>query len=389
MPNGIPRTGAMMRIGSPQTPLAQAIRTTKSLGGSIWVPGLDDWQNSDGTGAAAVGAGLGMLRDDAGLYPLTQATAANKPLLQRVPILGPELGQSGTGDNATGWITNSTLTVTGGAFVLTSTAASGTAYTRKAIATTAGVTYLMVVTQRRGTSVNSISTSFRDSSFRTIGSGLTNATTTNIVAQGVFVATTNTSYVSVAFSSAAVGETAYFDDISVREIVGYRNVYTANFDGLNDVMTSAAGWTLSDGLAISWCGAGNSAAVARKFRLRNADNTSAIHFFSNGTQLTASVAVAGVNSPNVGVTRALGDVGIYSATLTATTLAIRRNGVVVQSVAHGLTLNSASLYASLGGDVGSTFANCNTYAAAVTMGATGAQLLQIERGMASLAGVTL
>jgi hypothetical protein len=139
--------------------------------------------------------------------------------------LGPELVTNGTFDSVTtGWTANvTTQSVVSGEIEVVSTSGAANARTRQAITTIVGRTYLVTGVMRAKAS-NSVAASARiassPSDFQAFPV-LTNGVDQSISIRFVASATLTSIDLQVASGSAwgAAGDTAYFDNISVREVL--------------------------------------------------------------------------------------------------------------------------------------------------------------------------
>lgn len=256
------RAGSALTIGAATSELSQIIALLRSVGGSLYLPGQTNRVAADGSGASVLdGDVVGYVPDLVGSgNALTQATTANKPLIKRVPILGPELVVNGSGDNTAGWLCpDATVATVGGEFVLT---AVKTAYPAmfRAFPTVVGKKYLVSGDMRNGTATTSIAVYPIPQQGEVYTSTATSTMTTRTCE---FVATGTTTQVAASMrtTSAVVGSTAIFDNISVREILGYRDVWTLNFDGVNDVLSSSAVSQWADDLIVMAVSSATSFAV--------------------------------------------------------------------------------------------------------------------------------
>lgn len=131
--------------------------------------------------------------------------------------LGAELIANGSMSGTVGWTPNgATLAVVDGALEVTSTGSQPSA--RQAIATTPGRTYRLSYTLRRGTTPNT--------NLVRIGStaGGTDIYSGGYSSSGAysidFVALTATTYIAIGYGASSVGQTSYWDDVSVRPWLG-------------------------------------------------------------------------------------------------------------------------------------------------------------------------
>jgi len=400
MPIGLPRMGQMGGRSTPMSELNQAIALLRSVGGRMYLPGLTSRVASDGSGAVPVaGDVIGFLPDRVtGLTAnaATQATTAAKPKLIREPILGPELVVNGDFSNGTtGWVANqASISVVNGELVVTAT---GSAYPQAAqqIATTVGKTYRLRGSGRNGTSTAG---RFTDSNGALSVSANLSATMAAYTVDAVATGSNCLLSARVA-NTAVVGQTAIFDNISVREIIGYTERYSLEFDGVNDVLVGTAGPTLSDGLVMVWAGSPQRTEPkgGRYADLWATDGT--LQEFGltalSSNRFDARLRVVGYgefNLPHLDEFQ-LGSDYIVTILITATTLNIRVNGGGWTSTEHGRTLTNVALVPGIGARPPSTlYSNAtHNYFAYANLGAnaTDANIAILERAAAQAAGISL
>ena len=242
----------LRRVDGSKTLEQRALSVIRSLGGdAIYVqngfPRL--WTDSAGTTpVTAVGDAVGRVVGRTGLITATQATTANKPVVTRIPKrLGAELVSNGTFDtDTTGWLpVSATLSVVSSRLVITSTLANNVAIAAQQVGgLTIGKTYrayVDVVSLPASTTVNL--------NAMTLATGGTYASATASVVGPMsftFVATTTSTFIGPRIGGPlAAGETATFDNVSVREVLEWTNVIS--FDGSSDflqtgITTGNQGW---------------------------------------------------------------------------------------------------------------------------------------------------
>lgn len=323
----------------------------------------------------------------------TQATTGFKPKLIREPILGPELMINGSGGNTSGWTpTRCTVASVGGEFVLT---VSGAVLPniKQTVSTVVGKSYRLTTSQRQGTTTFPVSADITG----VAGTGKTNSTTVMTQFSRDFIATSDSSVVSVFVdnTSAVVGSTAIFDNISVREILGYTERYSLEFDGVDDYMAASSAATLSDGLVMVWAGKQLSAAAGK--RLLAGWDTTTLNEFGIGTTATGGdvrLRVSGYSEFGaLSLPISIGSATVITIKLTATNVSARFNGGAWSNAAHGRVLPNTVLALGLGArSSGPLPANCIMSASMVAnlgANATDANIAILERAAAQLAGVTL
>lgn len=287
--------GIGVGLGTPSE-LSRIIALLRSVGGSLYLPGPTNLVAADGSGVSALdGDVVGYVPDlVGGGNAFTQATTANKPTLKRVPILGPELVVNGSGDTTAGWLCpDATIATVGGEFVLT---AVNTAYPAmfRAFPTVVGKKYLVSGDMRNGTATTSIAVYPLPQQGAVYTSAATSSMT-NRTCEFVATGTSTQVAASMRTTSAVVGSTAIFDNISVREILGYRDVYALNFDGVNDVLSSSAVSQWDDDLIVMVVSSVTSlAAPCTVLRLVAATTGTISCFFSN-----IGVQISRINSKGV------------------------------------------------------------------------------------------
>lgn len=153
-----------------------------------------------------------------------QTTSASRPTLQQSPIFGNELVVNGNFSNGTtGWFSGqqASLSVTNGVLRVTNDAVTPSyGYAWTSFPTTAGKKYY--VTARR------IAGSVNKATNIHIGTGSASNLMSSILANGdankplLFTATTITTYIGLNAQDNALSGWMEYDDISVKELLGYR-----------------------------------------------------------------------------------------------------------------------------------------------------------------------
>ncbi|WP_372397110.1 hypothetical protein ABMY26_23865 [Azospirillum sp. HJ39] len=155
-------------------------------------------------------------------------------------------GSNGTMDSTAGFATiNASLASTGGELVVTSTTTSGPSIADSTYSVTAGVPLTVEVTYRRGTTAGLVYMQVTDGTSGSpvlIGTG-TNSTT-NITDRVTVVPTGTQITIRLYHAPNAVGQTAFFDNVSVRRAGQFSDVITQQ-TVVNDALSSAGSWTLS------------------------------------------------------------------------------------------------------------------------------------------------
>lgn len=173
----------------------------------------------------ALGQPVGLIRDKSGRgNHASQTTSAARPLFRQKPILGSELVVNGDFSNGTtGWYSGekASLSVTNGVLRVTNAAVSaGYGYAWASFPTTAGKKYY--VTARR------IAGSVNKTSNIHIGTSSASNQIYNILSNAdankpfTFTATTATTYIGLNAQDNALSGWMEYDDISVKEFLGYR-----------------------------------------------------------------------------------------------------------------------------------------------------------------------
>lgn len=217
-------------IGSASKTLNQLIKSLFANNEQGFAYDINDmstmFQDAAGTiPVTAAGQAVGLIKDKSGRgNHAYQTTSAARPILQQTPILGSELIVNGDFSNGTtGWFSGqqASLSVTNGVLRVTNSAVSPSyGYAWTSFPTTAGKKYY--VTARR------IAGSVIRSSNIHIGTGSTSGQIFNILANGdannplLFTATTATTYIGLNAQDNALSGWMEYDDISIKELLGYR-----------------------------------------------------------------------------------------------------------------------------------------------------------------------
>lgn len=334
----------------------------------------------------------------------TQTTTAAKPLLRREPILGPELVVNGDfSAGTTGWSvtdgTQGSIVVTSGGLVVTVTVniAGGI----QSLSTVPGKTYQLVGQMRRDTCAD---VRFRAAANTFAGTilGETVVGTSAAMQQATvtFIATSST---TVVYARANGAGTAIFDNVSCREILGYKDVWYWEFDGVDDFtrgavspITGAPGALICVALAPLRALPKNDTYLTNKAAGGSGGGT----MFIVGEPARVAFSLGdGVDMVYLFDTApygaALGAWRVYTLWRDGNTLRLRKDGVELQagSVAavDAFTPDRALI---LGGNWNGTITynpgNCRIQAPVISQGITTlAEVQQIEREVARLAGVAL
>ena len=159
-----------------------------------------------------------LFQDSAGTTPVTAVEQPVGLMLDKSQglVLGSELVTNGdfSGGTTTGWVPSSaTISVVGGQAELVSTV-NGTFQVNQQIAVTAGRFYRFSATLRRGTCPQPVYVGFNGG-----GAVLTN-NTTDTVLTATIAATASPQNLQIYTTGASIGQTLYFDNISVKELPG-------------------------------------------------------------------------------------------------------------------------------------------------------------------------
>lgn len=181
----------------------------------------------DGTGQF-VGALNAQQIIAAGGIPLTTTAPASSQYGIGVPVLGAELVTNGDFSNSSSWANPPNWSISGG--LLTATGAANYTSSNQPIAVTAGKQYMVTYTLMLSAG-----------SARAYFTGGTNAVGIERTASGTYSEqiTANAGNNTLCLSSAGLGFTGSFDNVSVKEITGYKslpNSYAWQLDGSNDVL---------------------------------------------------------------------------------------------------------------------------------------------------------
>lgn len=272
---GLPRTaeGALVvQSGSPLSsdPFVSGI-CVGNAGGMFIVGGAVAWTPAELFASGEVGVWYDpsdlttMFQDSAGTTPVTATGQPVGLILDKSKglVLGSELITNGTFDaDTTGWIVTSTALIDAVAGVARVTVGTPIDALEDRIATytlsglTVGVSYKAQATLYAGTSSARLSVTSVRAGGDTTGVYVDNSTPTPTDKQIIFTATATTMYVRLICIEGAAGLTAYFDNISVKELSGkhasqataasrpiYRDVggyQYLEFDGVDDSLATAA-----------------------------------------------------------------------------------------------------------------------------------------------------
>lgn len=185
-----------------------------------------------------------------------QSSSASRPMLRQSPIPGNELVVNGNFDNGTtGWsAVNATISIVGSSLRVTGNASSYPSG-RQQVSVQTGKTYIIEWTHRSVDGSASSCLFIRPNGYDDPAGQLSpqGTTSTSFVSRrAVFTATTNALYLRATVDSGVTSASAEFDNISIREIVGYstsRNYL--EFDGLDDfLLTNSIDFTATDKVTI-------------------------------------------------------------------------------------------------------------------------------------------
>lgn len=176
-----------------------------------------------------------------------QSTAASRPILRQTPKLGPELVVNGDFSNGTvGWTAINAQTFSNVGGELTATTNTAVYAARQNVATTIGKTYIVTASGRRVSASPFVQA---HSGTAELGFSQTGSTS-NAPISFTFVASTTSTQINLG-TPGGLGQ-AFWDNISVREIVGYytdRNYLET--DGADDWMsTSPIDFTGTDKVSV-------------------------------------------------------------------------------------------------------------------------------------------
>lgn len=329
-----------------------------------------------------------------------QTTTAAKPKLVREPILGPELVVNGDGTNTTGWgAFNATMTASAGEFVATSTAVASEVNVSRYFPAVTGKSYRASVVARN----TSTSTGPRLEVTRGSAGGWAGLLTTayagaSTLLSGTFTASGDDCLVKVRATSTAVGQTFAADNISVREILGYTDRWSWEFDGVDDRLQFVPPSNIAAGCVVCCASTRLTAGQAWLVSMGATPNDQKFGLFQQnvGTPNQAILTTgAGVTSSvgGSGAEQAVGEVAVYTAWLdvAASRLRLRKNAQQTAELTVTGDLTTAFTVGRVGARFNdSAFANARIQAPVITSGVlTLAQIQQIEREVARQAGITL
>lgn len=213
------------------------------------------FQDAAGTiPVTAAGQPVGLMKDKSGRNNHAfQTVSASRPVFQQTPILGSELVVNSTFDTGTsGWEGSNggkLLAVNGGMRLTNTLAAYGRAGCT--IPSITGKSYKMSCRLRSGGGTSVTLGVGNNSGSVALGSVYT-ASTEYVNTSFIFTAQAETTFIIGLIGTTTVGLTAFFDDISVKEIVGYRTDqnYLA-FDGVDDFLqTNNIDFTATDKVSL-------------------------------------------------------------------------------------------------------------------------------------------
>lgn len=369
----------------------EAVAVAESVSGLLYTPTLSNtWTGSTQTGTPVVGSGVGALKPIVGSLLAVQATSANKPILKREPILGPELVADPSFNDPTKWAltqpTSGSITISDGDLSILSLDGTWTGAIAVAAQITQGKAYRTVMTVKSYTGGQGVRID--------VGGVSGNMWKSAGVFESVIVAAvTGASSVNVARGGGVAGSGGVVSEVSVREILGYRDVYYLAYDGINDCLaTTSASFTLSDGLVMVWAGSLNQNISGRRLMMAYGSATRNFAIRCDGSGVNAAV-YSGTGVFGGTLPASLGELYVFTLKLTTSNLSLRKNGGAWLSIAHGLSLSEGALDIRIGIDNNlAVYSNQNNYASfCANMGAnaTDANIAKIERYFAQLLGITL
>ena len=319
--------------------------------------------------------------------PLFQSTTGFKPKLKRVPKrLGAELVSNGDFASGTaGWsVSGSTIAAVAGELEVTNTATSN-AQAFQPVPTTAGKVYSVSGTYRRGTAETNAQLMVNNNgSFPSVG---VNTTTSNLTYTATLTAASNQLSVIALIGATTTGKTAYFDNISVREVLEWTWAWV--FDGVDDRLATVSLPTAdAETVIVAGQFLNTTASVQGIISKRNSNTGLMIR--RENSLITTGYAMQGSAPESAaldGVPSATSK-RVYSVAAASGNKRYRRDGAQVNTTTGAYTSYAGIL--SLGAEISSANAACNIYAAAYApVAIPDAELLIIERAMAQLGGITI
>jgi len=316
---------------------------------------------------------------------LAQDTTASKPLIKRVPILGPELVENGGFDSAASWVLNNGATVSGGVLTLPQ-AGHASQFLPSA---TLGKQYAITTSTDSGSAGNVFLNVY-------IGSCAAYGvfTSTAVAQKTVVIAASTNRTLIIQQDPNAVGTSA-ITNISVREILGYTERYSLEFDGVDDYMSASSAATLSDGLVMVWSGRKlDASAQDRLVALWDTATTTEAAISTTGAGVEVKLRVPGYGEfSGAAADFSVGAVTTVALRITASTASIRVNGGAWVNASHGRvlpgTLLSFGVSARPNGTLPATQAISAAMVANLGANATDANIAILERAAAQAVGITL
>jgi len=193
------------------------------------------FQDAAGTvPVTAVGQAVGLIRDKSGRNNhARQTTSAARPIFRQKPILGSELLVNGDFSNGTtGWTANNaTLNNVNGELEIVSTGTGPRA--QQPITLVVGKRYLLRFKLRRGTAPNASQVRFGTSAG--VSDILSTSSLSDVYREIEFTANSSSAVLTIGYGETATGQTSYWDNISIRELLGYLTDQNyIEYDGVDD-----------------------------------------------------------------------------------------------------------------------------------------------------------
>lgn len=162
-----------------------------------------------------------------------QTTSAARPIFRQKPILGSELVVNGDfSDGLNGWTANNaTLNNVNGELEVTSTGSSSRA--QQPITLAIGKRYLLKFKLRRGTAPNA--SQLRLGTYAGVSDILSANTLSDVYREIEFTSNASSAVLTIGYGETAAGQTSYWDNISIRELLGYLTDQNyIEYDGVDD-----------------------------------------------------------------------------------------------------------------------------------------------------------
>lgn len=382
--------------------IGDAVSLLTAKGGQLFLAGPTNRDNSDGTGIIPVsGSNIGYVKSLTSNASATQATSAAKPKLVREPILGPALPvgaivavRGAVSDQGNG-VLKFTMDGSTDPFVYwpVSTAVSG----KKFLVTRVVWTDSGQPTEFRGYTYTSTVQQVQEF-------GITLTTGRQLHRQEVSFAegATGTGIVVRCDGqniTPPAGSYFYIQAPEVREILGYKDVWSLEFDGGDDRLSvvTPSGFTAANGSGLLLCCAGAALRVSVDafIGIANVATGNQIFMLYNNSGFLYGAfrdSLGNVVTP-AGPALSLGVTDVLTFWNDAGTLRLRRNGVQVASAAAptGAISMGGTVAEIAGRGAGSgAIGNVRVQAPVITAGITTlAEVQAIESAVAAAAGVTL